>query len=252
MAFWKKLVNNLSSGNTLYYPGCLTKFGAPQIGENYRKLLQLVGIDFIELAASEVCCGSPVLNAGGKEEFRSLAQKNLDAFQEHGISQIITSCPACYKVLSQDYPAVLGEMWKIEVKHLVQVLAQRKEKLQEKVVKNERFLKITYHDPCHLGRHSGLYHQPREVLQSLGFEVREMALNQQYAFCCGGGGGLASNNPDLSQKIALERLKQAEKTEAEVLVTPCTMCYLHFKKNAKGIKVMEFGELVMMRVNRET
>ncbi|MEM5793965.1 MAG: (Fe-S)-binding protein [Candidatus Aenigmatarchaeota archaeon] len=236
-----KFFEKLKGGNILYYPGCLTKFVAKDLGENYRKILRKIGIDFIELKDLEVCCGSPALNAGYRNDAKNLAQKNLKVFKEHSVRKIITSCPACFKVFSQDYPKLLDK-WDIEVEHTTQTIAKAIK--EGKLKLNKKFNNIiTYHDPCHLGRYSKIYEEPREILKFLGFEIVEMEFSRENSFCCGGGGGVVGNYPELAEEIAKERLKQATKTKAKVLVTACPLCYVHLKKFANGMEVKEISEL---------
>lgn len=235
-----RILGNLFAGNTLYYPGCLSKFVAKDLVENYRKLLRKEGIDFIELPDLEVCCGSPVKNAGFQEEFAKLARKNLETFRAHGVSKVITHCPACAYVFGHDYPELLGKGWQIEVKHISQILSPKNENLSS--------TKLTYHDPCHLGRWAKLYEEPRQLLRGAGFHISEMNLNCEQAFCCGGGGGLRANNPELSAKVAEERITQAEKTGAPILCTACPLCYLQLKqaaeKRGSKLEVRELGQIL--------
>ncbi len=236
MPIFKKIFK----GNTLYYPGCLSKFVAKDIMENYRRALREAGVDFIELADLEVCCGSPALKAGYEEDFRKLAEKNLEVFKDHSIGRLITHCPACFMIFKKEYPRVLGDKWDIEVLHATEVLAKGgKEKSAEKGV-------VAYHDPCHLGRQMGVYDEPREIIKSLGYEVKELDLARKESFCCGGGGGVQSNEPDLADRIAKDRIRMAKKTGAKVLVTPCPLCYMHLKKNSEGedIEIKELSQLM--------
>ena len=103
------LLDSLMAGNTLYYPGCLTKFALPEIGKNYEELLRKCGVEFIKLSDLEVCCGSPVINAGYEELSKELAEKNLKLFKDHSIKRIVTSCPGCYSVFANEYPELLGK-----------------------------------------------------------------------------------------------------------------------------------------------
>lgn len=237
MNIFKKLM----SGNVLYYPGCLTKVVAKDIGKNYRNILEKTGIDFIQLENLEVCCGSPVLNSGHKKEAIELAQQNLRIFKAHGVKKIITSCPACFKTFSKDYPKLLNG-WAIETEHITQTLATAIE--QGKFRPDKHNITITYHDPCHLGRHCGIYEAPRQILKSIGADIKEMKLNRKFSFCCGAGSGVKSNYPELSNSIAQERINMAEETKAKYLVTTCPMCYLHLKENSKDMKVKELSELL--------
>ena len=235
-----KLFKKLLAGNTLYYPGCLTKFVAKEILDKYRKLLEREGVDYIELSDKEVCCGSPVKNAGADNEFKELAKKNLKVFKEHGVGRIITNCPACAAVLKIDYKKVLGEQWDIEVKHFAEL--KLKTSAQDRSVSGGKT--VTYHDSCHLGRVMGIYEQPREIIKNAGYEIKEMKLNRSKSFCCGGGGGVKTNDKELSNKIACDRIEQAKKTNADVLITACPMCWANLKENSGDLEVKEISEIM--------
>lgn len=233
MFFW--------GGNILYYPGCLTKFAAKDLKEKYEKILRTLGIDFIELAEIEKCCGSPALKAGYIEDFKKLAEENLKIFKEHSVKKIITNCPACFMILKKEYKKVLGDKWNIEIEHITQTIAKKDLRLFKN--KDLREKTVTFHDPCHLGRQMGVYEEPREIIKKLGYEIVEMQLTKSGSFCCGGGGGTKTNEPELANKIAKDRIEQAKKTGAPILVTCCPLCYLHLKENAKDIEVKELSEL---------
>ncbi len=233
------IFEKLFGQNTLYYPGCLTKFVAKDLKEKYEKILRKFGIDFIELSELEKCCGSPALKAGYPEDFKKLAQENLKIFKEHAVKKIVTNCPACFMILKKYYKEALGDKWDIEVEHISQTI-NSKLKNQKSKLKNE---KITFHDPCHLGRQMGVFEEPRDIIKKLGYEILEMELSKNESFCCGGGGGVKSNEPELSNKIAKDRIEQAKKTGAKILVTNCPLCYFHLKENATEIEVKELIEL---------
>lgn len=236
-----KIFEKILGGNILYYPGCLTKFVAKDLKEKYEKILRNLGIDFIELSELELCCGSPALKAGYLEDFKNLAEKNLKIFKEHSVKKIITNCPACYLILKKEYKNVLNEKWDIEVEHITQTIAQKIKNLKEKPKSHSQ--KITYHDPCHLGRQMGVYEEPREIIKYLGYEISEMELNRLESICCGGGGGVKTNEPELANKIAKQRISQAKKTGSEILCTSCPLCYLHLKENTEDLEVKELSEL---------
>ncbi len=242
------LFDKLIGGNTLYYPGCLTKFVMRDLKENYEKVLRKSGIDFIKLKDLEVCCGSPILNAGYEKDFETLARKNLEIFKKHTVKKIITSCPACYKTFKQDYKEVLGEDWDVEVEHITQTIAKALKSGKLKVKKGKG--KLTYHDPCHLGRHSGIYDEPREILKLLGYEIVEMKNSREQASCCGGGGGVRSNYPELTTAITKDVLGEAKDTQTSVLVTTCPMCDACFLQAAKdsGMNVKELSELIVEKM----
>ena len=142
-------------------------------------------------------------------------------------------------ILKKHYKEVLGERWDIEVEHITQTIF----KSQKSKAKSQKFEKVTYHDPCHLGRQMGVYEEPREIIKNLGYEILEMELNRGESFCCGGGGGVKSNEPELANKIAKDRLSQAKKTGAKIICTACPLCYLHLKENSQDLEVKELSEL---------
>jgi len=246
------ILKKFFKGNTLYYPGCLSKFVAKDLVENYRRILREAGIDFIELSDLEVCCGSPALKAGYFGDFKDLAEKNLKVFKDHSVGKIITHCPACFMIFKKEYSKVLGKKWDIEVLHMTEVLNEKLKIKNSKLIENWK-LKIenssqrlvAYHDPCHLGRQMGVYDPPREVIKSLGYEIKEMDLSKNQSFCCGGGGGVQSNELELANKVAKDRIAMAKKTGVKTLITPCPLCYMHLKNNANGeeIEVKELSHL---------
>jgi len=240
------LLRKIFKGNTLYYPGCMTKFVLKDIEVNYKKILEREGIDFIMLRDKELCCGSPIKNAGDDEKFLEIANKNLKVFKEHGVSRIITNCPACAAVFRNDYRKFLGEKWNIEVFHIIEIIKIRKNMVNKKTERTvDKKTKVaTYHDPCHLGRVLGIYDKPRKVIESAGYKLKEMDLNRNKSFCCGGGGGVKSNYPELSNAIAQDRMEQANKVGAHKLFTACPMCYANLKENSKGMEVEEISQIL--------
>jgi Fe-S oxidoreductase len=236
MGIFAKLKKALAGKNTLYYPGCLTKYVLKQEAENYKAILTYLGVDFIMLP-NEFCCGSPVLNAGYEQEFLKLARKNLELFNEHNIGRIITNCPSCYNNFLK-YKEILPD-WDIEVEHIIPLML-REIKGMSFSEKNEI---VTYHDPCHLGRYSGIYEEPREIIRILGYKLIEMAHNRENSLCCGGGGGLRTNNIELAKSIARKRINEARDIGASKIITPCPLCYAHLEN--EEIKSVELSSLLV-------
>jgi heterodisulfide reductase subunit D len=237
----------LFSGNTLYYPGCLTKNVAVDLQENYKTILSLAGVDFIMFKDLEFCCGNPVRNAGFDDDAKLLAQKNQALFKERGITKLITSCPSCYHVFKEIYPQIL-EKWDVEIEFVTQTIqnAVKKGKL-----KPNKFLgTMTFHDPCHLGRYSGIYEQPRGLIELSGAKLTEMVFTKNYSLCCGAGSGVKTNQPELACAVAKERLQMAKNAKAENLCTVCPMCYLHLKENAQDLGVTELSQLFIPPKNK--
>lgn len=223
--------------NTLYYPGCLTKFVLEKEFSNYKKILTALSVDYI-LLGEEVCCGMPVLNAGYEKDARKLARKNLEIFKKYGVKKIITGCPSCYSMLSKYKEIVPG--WDIEVEHITITILHKLKKAKIISLANEE---VTYHDPCHLGRYSGIYAQPRQILRQIGYTIKEMRHNKEDTLCCGGGAGLRNNEQNLSKNIARERVKQAKDLGVKKIITPCPLCFSHMEENS-DLEVLEFSYVV--------
>jgi Fe-S oxidoreductase len=221
-------------GNIYYYPGCLTRFALPEIEEDYIQILKRLDIDFITVPGQIICCGAPVLDAGCMDEFSEHKESVYTYLKSTSVSRIITSCPSCFGMLKNRYD--------LSTQHIVQILHDKKECLKP-IFKGQ---KITYHDPCRLGRYEGLYTEPRAILEQMGFELVEMKDNMEKALCCGAGAGLARVRPKTSSKIAKSRCSQAIDSGAGQLVTCCPMCYLQLRDNApKGLKIFELSQLVL-------
>ncbi len=223
---FKRFLEKLSGSNTLYYPGCVTQYALPEVAARYEVLLRRAGIDFIVLPGETLCCGSPVKRAGYSADFEELKQKNLAILNRFSVQKIITNCPGCYHTLKCDYG--------LDAYHVTQTLSLERDSGAKNQVRA-----MTYHDSCHLGRWSRIYDQPRSLLENAGWEVTELPDNREQSLCCGAGGGVKSNFPDLANAIARQRLEQVQNG---VLCTACPLCYAHFKENADGIEVLEFSE----------
>lgn len=237
------------TGNLAYYPGCLTRFVGKDLEENYICILDKLGLDFIVVDEIK-CCGSPALNNGYRDVFNEQIVKNKDYFKARSISKIVTNCPSCYYMFSKIYPQ--NKDWdssRYEINHTVTIIYQNLNKLK---VENKLNLNVTFHDPCHLGRSSKIYDEPREILKYLGCNVTEMEYSRERSFCCGGGAGLRTNNKELANRIAKKRVEQALDTKAEALVTACPMCYLHLKENNSNpkFKVYELSQLILKSIKR--
>lgn len=236
MRLWGKLKQMLTGGNVLYYPGCLTHFVYPDIENNYKKILNMLDVDFIFIPEFS-CCGSPVLSAGYKPDFEDLKETNRIFLKRYGVKKIITSCPACYVMLKNEYG--------LEVEHITETIMNNIDKIDPKLAMDVEGNRVTYHDPCHLGRKGQIFNQPRKIIKSLGLDVIELPCSGKDSLCCGAGGGLRNNNPELSKDIAKSRLKLCM---TKSLVTTCPMCYTQFMDQAKDIKVLEFSQLLLGKV----
>ena len=201
------------------------------------RLLNHAQIPFT-LLTNERCCGRDLLLLGDTEEFLALAQANLADFNERGIREIVTNCPECYYTLKVDYPKFLKN-WSISVRHLSEVLAPLITNGKLSLGKYEG--KVTYHDPCTLGRYSRIFDQPRDILNAItGLEVVEMCDNRGKALCCGANPWAFCGS--VNKQVQRERLAQAKATGAHTLVTACPKCQIHLKcaqKNAEDDNICQ-------------
>lgn len=235
-------VRRNSDPELLYFVGCVSSlypqaYGLPQ---SMVLLLEKAGVPYTFLGEEEICCGYPLLITGLKEEATAIAKENVARVKATGARVLLTTCPSCYRMWKRAYPELLGEEIGIEVVHAVQWLAQSRLSLQPL---EER---ITYHDPCDLGRGSGIYEEPRAFLRSIpGVTLVEMPQIKGEALCCGGGGNIESLEPAASESVAKVRLEQARLVGAKWVVTACPQCKRTLSKASRGmgIRVVDIVEL---------
>ncbi len=228
-----------------YFVGCTSSYREQDVAVATVEILNYLDVDF-KILKDERCCGSPVYMTGQSDEAGKIAEANIQIFKDAGVEKIITSCAGCYKMFKETYPNKFGLDHGIEIIHLPEFLLDKLNK-GELEFKKEVDLKITYHDPCHIGRHMGIYEPPREVLKKIpGIELVEMPRNRHNAWCCGSGGGVRSAFKELSEYAGNERIEEAISTGADTLVSCCPFCLNQFKSIVKNkeIEAMDLSELV--------
>jgi heterodisulfide reductase subunit D len=222
-----------SDSDTVYFVGCLpyydvlfNKIGAQgvEIARSAVRVLNHLGIEPIILE-DERCCGHDLLWEGDVANFRKLAELNISMLRETGAKRIVTACPECARTLKVDYPAYVGDLG-MEVIHIAELLAQKVRDGEFRIPDSESRI-TTYHDPCRLGRHLGIYDAPRQVIEALGLELVEMEHSGKNALCC--GTSCWTNCGAINKQIQVDRLREARATGAELLVTACAKCQIHFK-----------------------
>ena len=233
----------------IYYTGCTSSYRTKNIAIATLKILDKLGIPFKILGGSEWCCGSPAARVGDVKLAIELASHNIGEIEKTGAKKVIFSCAGCYRAFKKDYPK-----WKLkynfEVQHFTEYLAELIENNKIKFKPLDKI--ITYHDPCHLGRHLGVYDAPRKIIESIpDLKFEEMARNRFNAWCCGAGGGVKSAFKDLANFAALERIKEAkETTNANFIVSACPFCYLNLKENSENnnseIDILDITELIIL------
>jgi Fe-S oxidoreductase len=209
------------------------------------KILTACKVDFGILGEKEVCCGSPLEKIGAEEEFMRLAKQNVETFNTLKSKILLTPCAGCYGTIGLEYDErKLKKNFK--VLHVVEYLEELYNSGKLKI-KKEMPLKVTWHDPCHMGRLSrpyvpgkeidGVYEAPRNLLKAIpGIELYEMERIKEYAWCCGGGGGVFTGFKDFAQWTALERLEEAKDTGAQAIVTSCPWCESNLGNAIKGME----------------
>jgi heterodisulfide reductase subunit D len=233
------------SADVAYFVGCTSSYREQGVALATAEVLSSMGIKF-KILKDERCCGSPVFMTGQSEKAKAIAETNVSKYLEAGIKKIITSCAGCYRMWKEVYPNKYKLNHGIEIIHLPDFLL-KETNISKLKLKNPLKMKITYHDPCHIGRHMGMYEIPRDLLREIpGIELIEMERNRENAWCCGSGGGVRSAFKDLSELAATERIQEALETGAEAIVSSCPFCLNQFKSNIKGkdIKAYDLSELI--------
>jgi Fe-S oxidoreductase len=268
----------------VFHAGCRLCFDEElgKVARTAAGLLKEIGIDLGTFGKEEACCGGRAYEMGYQGELTKYADHNLDLFKGAGVKTVVTSCADCYHAFKVLYPKI-GKKLGIEVLHITEYLAQlikeRKLQLTKKIP-----LRVTYHDPCHLGRlgepwipwkgvekkvmgqlivHDppkefrrgkyGIYEAPREILRCIpGIKLTEMHRIEEYSFCCGAGGGVIDAYPEFALWAAGERIEEAKSTGAEAMVTACPWCERNFTDaiNERGdkIKVYDIVELIQQTI----
>lgn len=234
-----------AQAETLLFMGCVPSYLDMKMVPSFIKFLDAGGVDYTTLSAEEGCCGFPLFLMG-TDEFEEHAKKVIEKIRATGAKELVTPCAGCYKTFKKIYPQV-GDLG-LEVYHSVHYL--------EKLIKEGKITfegnlgkKVTYHDPCDLGRAFKIFEEPRNILKSIpGLDYREMARNRLQARCCGGGGGVSAKDPEMAVQMAEERVRDALAVGAEIIVSGCAACKDQLRKGAKAIPKEERGKIKIMDI----
>jgi len=227
----------------VYFTGCTASYYplAQKIPIALAEILDLGRVDFTLLGDEEWCCGFPLLGAGLMDMFETFKNHNIEAIRQKGAKEIVFACPSCYQMWREYYPP------DFKLTHASQFLANLiKEK---RVPLKEMPLKVTYHDPCDLGRGARIFDEPRDVIRSIpGIEFVELPHNREHCLCCGGGGNLEMTDAKLSADIAKTKIDEALSTGADAIITACQQCVrtmaTYARRNKIPIQVMDITELI--------
>jgi heterodisulfide reductase subunit D len=217
----KKTYDLPNTAEWVYFIGCTSNYRQKDLRDATLRFLKKTNIDFTLI--DEHCCCSPLMRTGQVNSVKDFINYNIAQINNKGAKKIITSCAGCYRTLKKDW-LKYGAENDFQIYHTVELV---KKLLDEGRIafKSEYNKTVTYHDPCHLGRHMNLYEIPREVYKSIpGIELKEMKRNRENAWCCGAGGGVKIGYPEWSVEISKERLDEAKLTGASVISSICPFC----------------------------
>lgn len=239
------------SPEILFWVGCAGSFDdrAKKITKSFASLLQKANIEFAILGQEEGCTGDPAKRAGNEFLFQMQALMNIEVLNSYEIKKIVTACPHCFNTLKNEYPQLGGTY---EVLHhtqfLLSLLNEGRIKVKGGIYKGK---KITFHDPCYLGRANDVYEAPRELLAQLEVNLLEMKRCKQNGLCCGAGGAQMFKEPEPGTKdINVERTEEALLLNPDIIATGCPFCNtmltdgLQSKNNNSQIYVKDLAELL--------
>ncbi len=224
--------------DVLYFPCCYLCYDPrlKKVAQATARILNKAGVDFGILGSKENCCGESIRKTGNEALFKRLARENIKAFVENGVKKILVSSPHCYHTFKNEYSEFRVNF---EVVHISQYLFELINGGRLQITKDYA-KKVAYHDPCYLGRHNGVYEEPREALKKIaGLDLIELAESRQGSLCCGMGGGRIWFETPKSDRFSNIRLEQAVGDGAKELVTACPYCTTSFEDSRD---VMNYGD----------
>ena len=249
---WQELMKNLPEealekehADILFFVGCVASFFpmVQKIPANMARILQEAHVDFTILGGEEWCCGFPLVGAGMPEKLDELKEHNLQKVKDVGAKTIVFTCPSCLHTWKHLYNT------DVKLVHASQMIAELIES-GKVTLKNPIDATVTYHDPCDLGRNTGIYEEPRAVLKSIpGLRFVDLPMNRKFSICCGGGGNVEMTEPDLSAQVAQMKLDSIKAVGADMVVTGCQQCVRTMATRARrqkmDLEVKDLTELVV-------
>ncbi|MFX1519399.1 MAG: (Fe-S)-binding protein [Promethearchaeota archaeon] len=244
-----------SKAKVVYFPGCLSLYlnRAQGISSAIMAILDKAKENWTFLEELK-CCGHPLIltGAASEEDLKKLAEWNVTKIEESGAKRLVTGCPGCLQAFKDEYPKILGRELNFEVVHFVQLLSEYLLSRRRRIPFPKKLIeRVTYHDPCELGRVGGIFDEPREILQKtkvVSRYVESEPENLRNSRCCGAGGFIKSTHEGLSNDLADERLETLSRTKAGLCVTACPSCKLQLMDTAlrsgSEIQIMDIAELI--------
>ena len=240
----------------VYFVGCLSSFYPMTqiVARAFSQLLDIAGVDFTVVGGDEWCCGFPLLSAGQHEAAAKCINHNIERVKEAGAKSVVMTCPGCYRVWRDEYKEIIGQRHTFDVFHSTEFLARliEQRKLDLKGLNDG----VTYHDPCDLGRNSGIFDEPRYVMGKIpGLSLVELEENRKYCSCCGSGGDLLASNENIALDISRRKLGEVADTGMQTVVTACPACIraMNIAKTATRaqVDILDITQLVLKATGRE-
>ncbi|MBU4492144.1 MAG: (Fe-S)-binding protein [Euryarchaeota archaeon] len=233
-----------------YFVGCTAGYNQQVLGVCTARILNKLNVPFMALGEEEWCCTSALIRTGQQhinDVPKQAALHNIEALKARGAKRVLFACAGCFRASKLDWPGLYGKELPFESVHMSQFLA---EQIKAGKIKWEKSLDmtVTYHDPCHLGRHVGVFEEPRYVLNNLpGIKLVEMERNRREQRCCGAGGGVKAGIPDLALAVAKARMNDAKATGAKALISTCPFCRRNLIDGRDELKLdMYMDDLVVL------
>ena len=235
----------------LFWVGCAGAYDDryKKVTRAFAKILTHLNVSYAVLGKEETCTGDPARRAGNEMLYQMQAMQNIETFKMYEVKKIITICPHCYNIFKNEYPDLGGNYEVISyVELLDKYISEGKLKVDTSKFAKK---KITFHDPCYLGRANGIYDEPRRVIKSVTNSLVEMERNRSFALCCGAGGGQMFKEAEKGDKeVFIERTEDALKTNPQVIATSCPFCMtmmtdgIKYKNKEEEIKNYDIAELI--------
>ena len=245
----------------LFWVGCAGAYEerAKKTTKAVAELLYISGVKFGVLGKKETCTGDPARRSGNEFLYQILSRENIETLQEtfgtRGVKKVVVTCPHCFTTIGRDYKQ---QGFELQMVHHTQLLNQLVKEGRLKPVAPDKAdaKKLTYHDPCYLGRHNQIYEPPRELLESAGVEVNEMPRNQERSFCCGAGGGRMWMEEKIGSRINLNRVDEAIATGAQEVAVACPFCRVMVADGIvardSAVEVLDVAQIMLRSVKRQS
>jgi heterodisulfide reductase subunit D len=242
------------NADVVYYMGCVAAFYPMvySVPQSFVAILDSAGISYTTMGGDEYCCGFPLVIAGMGQHAHDMMRHNVETVRAMKAKTLVAACPSCYHTWKHEYPRLIGEPLGVEVLHETEFLARLVDSgaFELKPVNKT----VTYHDPCDLGRTSGIYDAPRQIIEAIpGVTLVEMKDTREHALCCGGGGDVEMADVETSKAVARRRMLQAQETGADSIITACQQCKRTLLGGARAnkirIRTLDVSELLWQSVS---